>query len=212
MIDKNEMKMTELLCSKLCHDLISPIGAINNGLEFLQDESSEMANEASKLIDTSAKQAADRLAYFRLAFGVGGSDDLIAFKTVVELIEKFAIEKKIDVDWLGDDTLLQSNVEKFNGKLLLNLVLMASDCLPRGGRIEFSFEGNSRNPDFTASINGDKCNLRDDVKSGLDEQISADSLTVRNILAYYCRKLAKNCEKTLKLADESPPLIVFKVS
>ena len=71
MIDKNEMKMTELLCSKLCHDLISPIGAINNGLEFLQDESSEMANEASKLIDTSAKQAADRLAYFRLAFGVG---------------------------------------------------------------------------------------------------------------------------------------------
>ena len=77
-----QTKLAEMLCSKLCHDLISPIGAINNGLEFLQDADSGMADDAAILIGGSAKRAAQKLDYFRLAFGVGGSGDNMDITTV----------------------------------------------------------------------------------------------------------------------------------
>jgi len=206
------MKMAELLCSKLCHDLISPIGAINNGLEFLGEESGEMLDEATNLIGNSARQAADRLAFFRLALGAGGSDDSVDFDTVLEITNNLAKEKKIEVNWNGADAYAHANVSKSSGKLILNLSLLAFECLPRGGQVEIALENNSEIPDLFVSIRGEKCNLREDVKSGLEDNVSADSLTVRNVLAYYCKNLAGFCQKTLKLQDESPSLIVFRVT
>ena len=206
------MKMAELLCSKLCHDLISPIGAINNGLEFLGEESGEMLDEATNLIGNSARQAADRLAFFRLALGAGGSDDSVDFDTVLEITNNLAKEKKIEVNWNGADAYAHANVSKSSGKLILNLSLLAFECLPRGGQVEIALENNSEIPDLFVSIRGEKCNLREDVKSGLEDNVSADSLTVRNVLAFYCIKLAINCQKTLKLQDEFPSLIVLGVS
>ena len=206
------MKMAELLCSKLCHDLISPIGAINNGLEFLGEESGEMLDEATNLIGNSARQAADRLAFFRLALGAGGSDDSVDFDTVLEITNNLAKEKKIEVNWNGADAYAHANVSKSSGKLILNLSLLAFECLPRGGQVEIALENNSEIPDLFVSIRGEKCNLREDVKSGLEDNVSADSLTDRNVLAYYCKNLAGFCQKTLKLQDESPSLIVFRVT
>ncbi len=216
MVEKNEMRMAELLSSKLCHDLISPIGAIVNGLELLREESFDMANEAANLVGSSARQAADRLAYFRAAFGAAGLDDTIEFDTVLDLIEKLAAEKKREIVWTGAETYAHTKIIKACGKLILNLTLIAFDCLPRGGQIEISLEGkeenNLENLDLLVSISGEKCTLREDVKSGFESDISEDSLSVRNILPVYCKKLANECQKTLKLTDESPSLIVFRVS
>jgi histidine phosphotransferase ChpT len=216
MAEKSEMRVAELLCSKLCHDLISPIGAINNGLEFLQEDSGDMLDEASKLIGISARQAADRLAYFRMALGAGGSDDEVDFDTVLDLIDQLAVEKKIETAWIGTETYVHAKINKMSGKLILNLALIAFDCLPRGGRMEIALENNPKNntksPDLTVIISGEKCNLRDDVKIGLDSKISADSLTVQNVLAYYCMNLANVCQKTLNHHDKSPSLIEFRVS
>jgi histidine phosphotransferase ChpT len=212
MTDVSELRLAELLSSKLCHDLISPIGAINNGLEFLEEDSSDMLEEATKLIGNSARQAADRLAYFRLSLGAGGATGTVEFNMVLDLVEKLAVEKKVEIIWTGVETYLHSNVSIPISKLILNLALIAFDCLPRGGKIEISLANNTESPDITITISGEKCNFRDDVKTGLNSEISTDSLTVRNVLAFYCLKLAINCQKTLKLQDEFPSLIVFGVS
>tara|TARA_B100000315_G_scaffold228387_1_gene237051 strand:+ start:4585 stop:5238 length:654 start_codon:yes stop_codon:yes gene_type:complete len=212
MVGNLELKMTELLCSKLCHDLISPIGAINNGLEFLRDDTSGMLDEATQLIGSSAQKAADRLAYYRLALGEGGSSDQIEFSTIKSLIENLGLEKNLEIEWAGLDEAGTSNIRKSNGKLLLNLTLIAADCLPRGGKVVIALEYSDDNPNITVTINGEKCTLREDVKSGLNSQISTASLTVRNVTAFYCMKLAFNCEKSLKIQDESPPSIIFRVS
>ena len=212
MANNLEMKMTELLCSKLCHDLISPIGAINNGLEFLQEDTSGMLNEAAQLIGSSAEQAADRLAYFRLAFGAGGSTDQVELGTIKDFIGKYALTKKLEVEWAGLDLADTSNIDKSSGKLLLNLNLIAADCLPRGGRVEHELAHNADNPDITIMLSGEKAALREDIKLGLDSRFPAESLTIRNVIAFYCMILAINCQKTLKLLEESPLLIVFEVS
>ena len=212
MVDNLEMKMTELLCSKICHDLISPIGAINNGLEFLQDDSSGMLDEATRLIGGSAQQAADKLAYFRMALGAGGMADQVEFGAIKELLETHALTKNMVIEWLGLVLADSSKIAKINGKLLLNLGLVAADCLPRGGKVMLHLENNADNPDFTITLSGEKCTLREDVKSGLDSQISAESLTIRNIIAFNCVNLAIHSQKTLNLLEESPPQIVFKVS
>ena len=212
MTEKYELRLAELLSSKLCHDLISPIGAINNGLEFLAEDSSDMRDEATKLIGNSARQAAERLAYFRMALGAGGATDTVEFNIVIDLIEKLSVEKKVELIWTGAEAYFHSNITKTNSKLILNLALISFDCLPRGGKIEISLTNNTESPDITIAISGEKCNFRDDVKIGMNSEISEDSLTVRNVLAFYCVKLANSCEKTLKLRDEFPSLIVFGVS
>ena len=76
MTEKNQIKFIELLCSKLCHDLISPIGAISNGLEFLEQEDNDLNEEAMKLVKKSSRQAAKKLAYYRIALGAAGSEIL----------------------------------------------------------------------------------------------------------------------------------------
>jgi len=212
MVDNLEMKMTELLCSKICHDLISPIGAINNGLEFLQDDSSGMLDEATQLIGSSAQQAADQLTYLRMALGAGGAAGQVEFGTIKDLLESHALTKNMVIEWLGLELADSSKIAKTSGKLLLNLSLVAADCLPRGGKVVLHLENNADNPDITITLSGEKCTLREDVKSGLDSQISVESLTIRNIIVFYCVNLAIYSQKTLKLQEESPPLIVFKVS
>src|SRR6188508_1792327 len=65
--------LAALLCSRLCHDLLSPIGALSNGLELLADEKDpEMRARCFELLEQSAKISADKLKFFRLAFGAAG--------------------------------------------------------------------------------------------------------------------------------------------
>jgi histidine phosphotransferase ChpT len=212
MTSRDKMKFAELLCSKLCHDLISPIGAINNGLEFLTEDSNDMLDDATKLIASSARQASDRLTYFRMALGVGGSDDTVAFEPVLNLVENLALEKKLGIVWVNIQTYVHSNISKLSGKLLLNLALIAFDCLPRGGNVEITIGSNSKFLDLVITVDGDKCNLRDDVKLGLSTKFDTESLTIRNVLAFYCANLVISCQKTLWLEEESPSRIIFRVS
>lgn len=212
MTKEKEMKITELLCSKLCHDLISPISAINNGLEFLQDDSGGMFDDAVKLIGDSAHLAADRLTYFRLALGGNGAVEPMDLNIVENLINKLAVEKKVNLEWLGIESGKPAKINPVNSKILLSLALVAFECLPRGGQVEIALENLTENLDIIISVSGDKCNLREDVESGFNSQILEDSLTVRNILPFYCINLANFYDKTLKLLEKSPSLIVFKVS
>jgi histidine phosphotransferase ChpT len=211
MIETEQIKFIELLCSRLCHDLISPIGAINNGLEFLEQESDQNSRDAIQLISKSATQAADKLAYYRVALGTAGSGDLMQFNLVLDLIEKLGNGRNIEIEWFGVEAYATSNIGKLSGKLILNLTLVAFDVLPRGGHAKVTLSGDAVTPNIIISVSGDKCSLHNDVKSVLVSEIATDISNVRNILASHCKQLASICAQSIGFSEQHQNCIMFKV-
>jgi histidine phosphotransferase ChpT len=134
--------LAALLCSRVCHDVISPVGAINNGLELLDEGGADA--DAMDLIRTSALNASVRLKFARLAFGASGSVGASIDTGEAERAAKdfAAAEKKTEVVWTGQRSIIAKN----RVKLLLNLFLVAYGSIPRGGTLEVTME----NPEFDA--------------------------------------------------------------
>lgn len=133
-----ELTLAILLASRLCHDLISPVGAIHNGLEIVEDETDrEMLEHAQSLIKQSAHSASARLQFYRIAFGAGGSlGERIQISQIQKISQSLAEIYKIDVNWYCADLQLPKEHVQF----LLNLLLIAAEGLPRGGLISVQVE------------------------------------------------------------------------
>jgi histidine phosphotransferase ChpT len=136
--------LAALLCSRVCHDIISPVGAINNGLELLDEGGADA--DAMDLIRTSALNASVRLKFARLAFGASGSvgasiDTGEAEKAVIDYV---SADKKTEVTWSGPRAIIPKN----QVKLLLNLFLVAYGAIPRGGQIDVVIETPETEPRF----------------------------------------------------------------
>src|SRR5690606_28656759 len=118
----NDITLAGLLCSRLCHDLISPVGAFNNGLEILSDEDDpDMRAEVMSLLSQSAGQTAARLKYFRLAFGLGGAfGETVAADELMAVVEDYFAGGKIGLDWRVTSTQFPKNT----AKIMLNLMLL----------------------------------------------------------------------------------------
>ena len=127
------LDLAALLCSRVCHDVISPVGAIVNGLEVLDGEQDEeMRAVAMELIKKSAISASARLQFCRLAFGAAGS-----FGAQIDTGDAEKVARDI---FASDRTILQWTpvrrlASRNSVKLLLNLCLIAAGAIPRGGVI-----------------------------------------------------------------------------
>ena len=136
----NAVDLASLLCSRLCHDLLSPVGALNNGIELLADEQDpEMRERCLELLAESARASANKLKFFRLAFGAGGRlrrRDRYARGARPRSKGCIGADRRIELGWMvADDKLPKGAV-----KLLLNLALIAGDALVRGGRLDVGAE------------------------------------------------------------------------
>jgi histidine phosphotransferase ChpT len=141
--------LASLLCSRVCHDIISPVGAINNGLELLDEGGSD--EDAMKLIRASARNASARLQFARIAFGAAGSAGMVVDTGDAETVAAaFLRNEKPDFAWNGPRWLLPKNTVK----LLLNLILIANAAIPRGGKIAVTLDGTDSDPRFTVSARG----------------------------------------------------------
>src|SRR6188768_2678394 len=142
--------LAALLCSRICHDIISPVGAINNGLELLDEGGADA--DAMDLIRTSALNASVRLKFARLAFGASGSVGASIDTGEAERAAKdfAAAEKKTEVVWTGPRAIIAKN----RVKLLLNLFLVAYSSIPRGGVIEVTLENPELDAKFTIIAKG----------------------------------------------------------
>lgn len=127
-----------LLCSRVCHDIISPVGAITNGLEVLDEGGgAEMEAFAMDLIRKSARTASGKLKFCRLAFGAAGSAGaFIDSGDAEEVVRLFMENEKPDVTWEGPRALVPKN----RVKLLLNLVAASINSIPRGGSVAVTLE------------------------------------------------------------------------
>src|SRR5690554_1882969 len=146
--------LAAMLCSRVCHDLINPVGAIGNGLEVLADPSqAEMAEFAKELINSSARQARAKLEFARLAFGAsstaGTEIDTREAERVAQLL--FAGEKP-DLEWKIEPVLLPKN----KAKLMLNMLIIAMGGIPRGGTVAVELVGEAEPKAIVITASGPK--------------------------------------------------------
>lgn len=141
--------LAALLCSRVCHDIISPVGAINNGLELLDEGGAD--EDAMQLIRASARVASARLKYARIAFGAAGSAGMVIDTGDAESVaQSFFSHEKPELVWQGPRALMPKN----KVKLLLNLLLVANASIPRGGKIIVTIEDPDGPSKFTLTSNG----------------------------------------------------------
>ncbi len=171
-----------LLCSRLCHDLLSPVGALNNGVELLADEQDpEMRARCLDLLAESARASANKLKFFRLAFGAAGG-----FGEVVDVREaRTAIEGllggRIELGWMVSEPALPKTAIK----VLLNLSLIAADALVRGGRLDVGAESG----EIVIRAEGPRLVLDPELRAALVGEIDADTLTPRAAAAWLVHRL-----------------------
>lgn len=148
----SSMDLAALLCSRVCHDIISPVGAITNGLEVLEEDNGEdMRSFAMELITKSARTASAKLQFARLAFGAAGSAGAEIDTGDAETVARgFMDGEKADLEWDGARVLMPKNLVK----LLLNLILIGGSMIPRGGVIKVTLDGDARYPTFTLVCEG----------------------------------------------------------
>ncbi|NCT40985.1 MAG: hypothetical protein GW778_04915 [Alphaproteobacteria bacterium] len=207
-----DLRILEILTSKVCHDLISPIGAVNNGVEFMQEMSADDAGDAIDLIAFSAQQAAAKLTAYRMAYGSGGADNSIKPEDVYNIIQDIVgAEDKITQDW-DKDVPIGLNEETFErpygfGKILICSLLLAMDCLPKGGVLSVTNEGDK---DFTVIATGTNADFRGGTQEALTHAISSDALEAKNVHPYVMGLLAEQYGFDIKLKpiDETSVSIV----
>jgi histidine phosphotransferase ChpT len=141
--------LAALLCSRVCHDIISPVGAINNGLELLDEGGAD--EDAMNLIRQSARNASARLQFARIAFGAAGSAGMLIDTGDAEAVAVAVLKnEKPELTWTGTRALLPKN----KVKLLLNLILVANAAIPRGGKLAVRLEDLETQPRFTLTSSG----------------------------------------------------------
>jgi len=195
-----EFRVIELLASRLCHDLISPVGAINNGVELMSEEDAEFVKDASALIAQSAKRAGAKLQFYRFAYGAGGAGG--GSPMPKELIAGILEGGKVACDWPSAYDSLPIEWQK----LACNVALLAAEILPRGGKVVLSGKDKS----LEAVAEGESVNLTPEMKAALAPGASVAALTARTIHGYFTACYAQQLGATLSLA-ESPRRAVFKV-
>ncbi len=202
----NDLEFAAMLVSRVCHDLVSPVGAVVNGLEVLEDErDAGMRADALKLVASSAEQAAARLQFARVAFGAAGSAGAeLDLNEVGRTMKNFVHGGKTELEWKA----ASANWPKDWAKLLMNATLLALDALPRGGKVivETSVEGAP--PSFTVRAAGTNARFLEEVEKAAMGEPSAP-LDGRSIQAYLTHKLARglNAGLTLSARDGTVELV-----
>jgi histidine phosphotransferase ChpT len=193
----NEIEFAALLVSRVCHDLVSPVGAVVNGLEVLEDErDATMRADALKLVTSSAAMAAARLQFARIAFGAAGSAGAeLDLTEVGRMVRGLLIGTKVEVDWQA----ASANWPKDWAKLLMNATLLAADSLPRGGKVRVETSLDPAAPSFKVVATGPSARVLEEVEKALHGE-PGGPIDGRSIQPYLTHKLARSINAGLTLA------------
>jgi histidine phosphotransferase ChpT len=189
----NEIEFAALMVSRVCHDLVGPLGAVVNGMEVLEDERDPaMRADAIKLVTMSADQALARIQFMRIAFGAAGSAGAeLDLGEIGRLIQGLLDGGKVTLEW---------NVPRLYwakdwAKLIMNATLLAADCLPRGGTVVVVAGADPAAPHFKIRAAGLNARVTEDV----DRSIRGESLNVdaRHVQPFLTYKLSRSVNAAL---------------
>jgi histidine phosphotransferase ChpT len=200
------LDLAALLCSRVCHDLISPVGAIVNGIEVLEEEKDEATKEfALDLIKKSAATASAKLQFCRIAFGAAGSAGAqIDLGDAEKIARGFLEDDKTKITWNLPRALLAKNLVK----LLLNMLVIAGQAIPRGGRITVDPIGEGGAIGFKVSATGVNAKIQPAVTSLLTGELNDDNLDAHRIQPFYAGLLAKACEVKATVTAEGETVVI----
>jgi histidine phosphotransferase ChpT len=186
-----DLKASQFLCSRICHDLIGPVGAVNAGMELLSDLSVP-DDEALGLVADSAAQVVRRLEYYRVAFGMGGGSGPRPLDEARKLALNFVSGGKVALDWPDDNTgTPQGSVGSGGVKLVMNLVLLAHDCLPRGGTVAVRLADLADGVGVAVTASGTGARLKDGVGPVMASDDPGEALSAHTAAAYFAQQLAQ---------------------
>lgn len=202
--------LAALLCSRLCHDMLSPVGAMSNGLELLASETDpEMRQNCMELLEQSATISTNKLKYFRLAYGAaGGFGDRVGIEEPKDLIQSLAADKgRIEVNWaVSGGTLAKPAV-----KVLLNFAQIALDALVRGGTLDVGAEVRDGACEIVIRAAGTKIAFDEVLGRALEGRLASDELTSRTAPAHMIHLLAQECGGGLQFARSEDALVLGAV-
>jgi histidine phosphotransferase ChpT len=207
-----QLRALELACSKLCHDVISPIGAVNNGLELLEEEEdAALKEEATGLAQRSAKRASILLHVYRSAFGNAGNQQTFGPREAVALAQEFLVTGKAQLN--APDLPESSAIPAGYGKLALNLIILGADSLPRGGTIQFKV----RSPQLgqgaiEMDCAGQQIAWSEEFARAIGGKLQAEELTAHNILPYVASAFAQRIGMTLSISQQGPGILGIRAA
>jgi histidine phosphotransferase ChpT len=185
----DELKLAALMCSKVCHDLISPVGALSNGIEVLaEDDDPDMREHAMVLLETSAAQAAAKLKFARLAYGssgpIGREIDLAEAQSAIVDLHGTG---KVEILWDAPSLPVNKDVVK----VLVNLAHEAFDMIPRGGTLHVVVDVENGNGQANLTAKGPRAKLADATRAGYAGEINVDDLDARTVVPHISGLLAR---------------------
>jgi histidine phosphotransferase ChpT len=200
------LDLAALLCSRVCHDLISPVGAIANGLEVMEEGKDEETSKfAMDLIKKSAKTASAKLQFCRIAFGAAGSAGAQIDTGDAEKVTRGLMEdEKTKVAWNLPRVLLAKN----RVKLLLNMMLLAAQAIPRGGQLTVDAIGEGDNVGFKISAVGTNAKVPQSIPPMLAGGSADHPVDAHAIQPFYTGLLAKNCGLRAAMVVEGDAVVV----
>lgn len=202
--------LAALLCSRLCHDMLSPVGALSNGLELLRDErDAEMRHRCMELLEQSARISADKLKFFRLAYGAaGGFGDTVPTAEPRDLVTALVGGNgRIALTWsVSDETLPKAAV-----KVLLNLAAIGIDALPRGGELQVGVERREGATEIAIRAAGAKVAFDPAIGHALDGSLPDDELSGRTAPAHLIHLIAEEQGGGLQYALSDGALVMGAV-
>ena len=204
------LDLAAMLCSRLCHDMLSPVGAFANGLELLATETEPaMRQNCMELLEQSATISTNKLKFFRLAFGAaGGFGDRVPVEETKDLIGALAADKgRIEVEWaLADPDLAKPAV-----KVLLNFAQIAVDALVRGGTLMVGAERRHGACEIVVRASGPKIAFDETLGQALEGTLAAHDLSSRTAAAHMIRLLAEECGGALQYVLSDDALVLGAV-
>jgi len=185
----NELDFSAYLVSRVCHDLVSPLGAVVNGLEVLEDErDAAMRADALKIVASSAAQALARIQFMRIAFGAAGSAGAeLDLGETGRLVSGLFNGSKITLEW----DVANVHWPKDWAKLLMNATLLAADCLPRGGQVKAVSTGDAAAPAFKIRATGSHARVLEEVEKAVRGEANSGATDARGVQPFLTHKLAR---------------------
>jgi histidine phosphotransferase ChpT len=208
MVTLDALDLAALLTSRVCHDVISPVGAIVNGLEVLEEDNDpSMRDFALDLIRKSANQASARLQFARLAFGAAGSAGaMIDLGDAESVARGMYQDEKVTLSWTAPRALVAKN----RAKLLLNLVVLATSAIPRGGSITVTVEGEDpEQADFRLVSRGINARIPTHAVALLAGEPESGAVDAHGIQTFYAGLIAREAGMSVDLSIEGEAVTIL---
>ena len=210
MDDRQSIDLAAMLCSRLCHDMLSPVGALSNGLELLALETDpEMRANVMQLLEQSASISTNKLKFFRLAFGAaGGFGERVDVEEPKALIQALVADKdKVEVNW----ALADASLGKPAVKVLLNFAQIAIDALVRGGTLDVGAETRDGACEIVVRASGPKVAFDETIGKALDGSLDRRELSSRTAAAHMIHLLAQESGGGLQYHKSADALVLGAV-